>query len=60
MIALTAPCRSAPGREGLPGNAASRPGALLRFPALMHHTQPRLRNQANGTSMLSTITPSAQ
>ncbi len=60
MIALTAPCRSAPGREGLPGNAISRPGALLRVPALMHHTQPRLRNHASGTSMLSTITPNAQ
>ncbi|NIK40256.1 hypothetical protein FHY12_002581 [Xanthomonas arboricola] len=58
--ALAARRRSAPGREGLTGNAMSRPGALLRVMALMRYTQPRLRNHASGTTMLSTITPSAQ
>ncbi|MBB5736368.1 hypothetical protein FHT08_002163 [Xanthomonas campestris] len=60
MIALTALVGAPLGARALP---VTPHRALVRsygFPALVHHTHPRLRNHASGTSMLSTITPSAQ
>lgn len=61
MIALTAPRRSAPGRDmAFPVTPHRAQVRSYGFPALMHYTHPRLRNHANGTTMLSTITPSAQ